>query len=48
MNARLVQTFAVLAAVALAMVGGRRFHALRRLGRSARRTVSEDVEALFI
>ena len=48
MNARLVQTFAVLAALAFAMVGGRRLHILRRWGRSARKTVTDDVEALFI
>ena len=48
MNARLVQTFALLAALALAVVGGRKHPSVRRWSRAAARTVADDVEALFI
>ena len=48
MNARLVQSLAVITALALALVGGSRLQLVRRWTGKAARTVGEDVEALFI
>ena len=48
MNARLVQSLAVIAAVVLACFGGSRLKTVQRWSRKAARTVGEDVEALFI
>jgi hypothetical protein len=48
MNARLVQSLAVIAALAVALVGGSRLRLVRRWTRKAAQTVGDDVEALFI